>query len=670
MTTPPVKSLSFLLRRCSGRPDDFTRLLAALALLGAALILARGVVYGPGMHWDSISYISIAWNLLNGNGYANLYPEGTYALWPPLYPLLLTAASFGVLDPQDVAGPLNAIIFGLTIFFAGQYLRPRLQHPFLVFGACIALTLSIPLTRIAAYALSEPLFILFTLLALMQANRFLDGGQRSALIWAAVFTGLALLTRYVGLVLIVALLPALLLRPVVTWRQRLRDGAVYALIALPPVVLWMLTNWLLVGYLTGPRLPPNHTFPTALYAMLSDLSRWPLLLPEGMGPGRPVAAFLTGIILLSLIGAVGVLAIRLTRTGAETPARAAGRSFALAAALALAYLAGILGGAMVSQVDPFCCRMTAPAYLPLLLAAVFALDRFLVWAKERQSGERPGKMPGLSARFHLPQKMAALTRWPNLLLYALVLWLLAQAALNFQEIRQANAGYGKDFAGSRWAHSEVLAYVREHFSAGTIISPSPVFALYTDNRSYVYLSPGLAAARQKVDRAADGDWVLWFHNLPGFSYGPARLAALPGLEPVAELSDGLIFRVNRVYDPAAAWRAEYQAITAAEPARRAAFNLYRQQNKLFYAKEPCAATDTQPQFFLHLFPKEPNDLPARDRPRGFAMQDFAFDRHGIRRGGKCLATVWLPDYPISRIETGQYAPDGGIVWESNFPVPE
>ena len=180
----------------------------------------------------------------------------------------------------------------------------------------------------------------------------------------------------------------------------------------------------------------------------------------------------------------------------------------------------------------------------------------------------------------------------------------------------------------------------------------------------------MAAARQKVDRAADGDWVLWFHNLPGFSYGPARLAALPGLEPVAELSDGLIFRVNRVYDPAAAWRAEYQAITAAEPARRAAFNLYRQQNKLFYAKEPCAATDTQPQFFLHLFPKEPNDLPARDRPRGFAMQDFAFDRHGIRRGGKCLATVWLPDYPISRIETGQYAPDGGIVWESNFPVPE
>lgn len=93
-----------------------------------------------------------------------LTAPGNYDIQPPLYPLLLTAVSFGVFDPKDADGPLNAAIFGLTIFFAGQYLRRRLQHPFLVIGACITLMLSIPLTRIAAYALSEPLFILFTIL--------------------------------------------------------------------------------------------------------------------------------------------------------------------------------------------------------------------------------------------------------------------------------------------------------------------------------------------------------------------------------------------------------------------------------------------------------------------------------------------------------------------------
>ncbi len=48
---------------------------------------------------------------------------------------------------------------------------------------------------------------------------------------------------------------------------------------------------------------------------------------------------------------------------------------------------------------------------------------------------------------------------------------------------------------------------------------------------------------------------------PRLQLRPTQLAALPGLEPVVELSDGLIFRVNRAYNPAAALRAEYRAST-------------------------------------------------------------------------------------------------------------
>lgn len=117
----------------------------------------------------------------------------------------------------------------------------------------------------------------------MQIDRFLDSGQRSALIGAAVFTALALLTRYVGVVLLVAMLPALLLlRPAFPWRQWLWTGAVYGLIALPPLALWMLSNRLLVGHWTGARMPPQYDFPNALYHTLSDLSRcsWPPSLPS------------------------------------------------------------------------------------------------------------------------------------------------------------------------------------------------------------------------------------------------------------------------------------------------------------------------------------------------------------------------------------------------------
>ena len=96
--------------------------------------------------------------------------------------MLLAAASLYVLDPHDVAGPLNAAIFGLTIFAVGHCLRRYLRHSFLAVGAGLAAMLSIPLASLAAAAITEPLFIRLLTLALAQTARFLDGGSgRSAI---------------------------------------------------------------------------------------------------------------------------------------------------------------------------------------------------------------------------------------------------------------------------------------------------------------------------------------------------------------------------------------------------------------------------------------------------------------------------------------------------------
>lgn len=85
-----------------------------------------------------------------------------YLHWPPLYPMLLAAASFGILDPYAVAGPLNAAIFGLSIFAVGSCLRRYLRHRFLVIGACLAVMLSLPLTGIAAADLAAPFLLHIT----------------------------------------------------------------------------------------------------------------------------------------------------------------------------------------------------------------------------------------------------------------------------------------------------------------------------------------------------------------------------------------------------------------------------------------------------------------------------------------------------------------------------
>ena len=157
------------------RPDGFTLLLAGLGLLGAALVLAREVSYGVGLEWDAINYIGVARSLLAGNGFAQI--DGSiYNAFPPLYPLLLAGASLGIFDPWAVAGPLNAALFGLTVFIVGMYLRRRLQSRLLTLWCCLALALAWPLLEVAHYAWSELPFILFTTLALMQSERLLSRG--------------------------------------------------------------------------------------------------------------------------------------------------------------------------------------------------------------------------------------------------------------------------------------------------------------------------------------------------------------------------------------------------------------------------------------------------------------------------------------------------------------
>ena len=147
------------------QPGCFRLLAIAFSALGAALILAREATYGVALFWDSIYYISVARNLLEGEGLTTLFGHAL-TVWPPLYPMLLAVSSVFVFDPHDVAGPLNAIIFGATVFVVGQYLQQRLALKIIALWGCLAVVLSVPLAWMASWALSESLFILLVTLAI------------------------------------------------------------------------------------------------------------------------------------------------------------------------------------------------------------------------------------------------------------------------------------------------------------------------------------------------------------------------------------------------------------------------------------------------------------------------------------------------------------------------
>ena len=109
-------------------------------------------------------------------------------------------------------------------------------------------------------------------------------------------------------------------------------------------------------------------------------------------------------------------------------------------------------------------------------------------------------------------------------------------------------------------------------------------------------------------------------------------------------------------------RADYAALSAANPVARDYFDLYWRDSRLLYLRENCAAADTAAGFFLHIIPEDVAALPAEQRAAGFANLDFAFAQRGAHFDGKCLVTVSLPDYPIKEMRTGQYVPEQGDLW--------
>ena len=160
------------------------------------------------MWWDAVYYITVARSLLAGDGLVGLggVPLTTQ---PPMYPALLAGGGglFGI-DPYAVAGPLNAVIFGLTVLVAGWWLRRRLHSRFLWLWGCFSIALALPLADMASHALSESAFILFVTLSLTQIDAHLDGGGRASLMRAAAFSAAACLTRYMGASMILAVVPA------------------------------------------------------------------------------------------------------------------------------------------------------------------------------------------------------------------------------------------------------------------------------------------------------------------------------------------------------------------------------------------------------------------------------------------------------------------------------
>ena len=690
------------------RPDTFTLLLAALSALGVALVMAREITYGVALHWDSIQYIAGARNLLAGEGYSGI-SGSPVTWWPPLYSLLLATASLGTWDPLDVAGPVNAAVFGLTIFVVGRYLRQRLGSRFLVVWACLAVTLSVPLADLASWAMSDPLFILLTTLALVRIDQFLTDGKRSSLVWAAVFSALAWLTRNMGVVLPVLVGLLLLFQPGTPLIRRARRIAVFSLIAALPTALSVVKSHLLAGdiiYAAVDRYWVDYDLSIILRQVLDALYEHWLYLDQDMAlwPSfefLPAASALLLVVAL-LSASVGWIFARISHERHITLLTGAHYVFG---GFAVVYFVLLITAVMLEYTwDGVQARYLAPLYIPLLVAAVVALDRLLVPVHDRRregvegggEGNQPVAASGVRGRFEIQRPLAAVLK------VVLSLWALGQVVPNVDKIIRANTGdLDLFFSGPHWASSETLRWLRENPIGPVVYSTEPAVVYLHNGRPGSYWDlPGscsdvphddlyycLSGTRQEQLRrwladVPDGTHVVWFYNWYNsrqFDYSAADMRGSSDFKPVAEMADGVIFKIDRSYTPRpGSPLSVYESIVSGgfgEPVLRSTFDIHLEGTTLTYLKEPCVAEDVAAKFFLHVVPRNEADLSAVSRryQSNFNNLDFTFSQKGAIWDGKCLGVVTLPDYEIARISTGQFIRDPGgskRPWEVQIPVTE
>lgn len=275
-----------------------------LALL-AGLSVLYTTPWGTGTGFDQGTYIGAARNLLAGRGLT--IPWGIAAgqpltHFPPLFPVLLALGGTLGPDPWVIARYLNAGLRSIDVALCA-FLAWRLSPvPASALLAAFLLLCSVHMEFVFGSAWSEPLFLALALTSLYALASAQSSGSRLALVAAGVFAGAAVMTRYVGLTLL--LTAALVLwRSKAGMRARLLNVATFGVLVGLPLVLWLVRNDVVAGNLVGNRSPGWHApsvehFTTGLFTLL-----------DWIVPSTVAARFVTPEGLVTVAGVVVIVAL-------------------------------------------------------------------------------------------------------------------------------------------------------------------------------------------------------------------------------------------------------------------------------------------------------------------------------------------------------------------------
>ena len=391
--------------------------LVLVAFLGAAHVLIRTAVYGIEHriehHYDARVYMEYAESLAAGDGFLReLKFEKDYLLqWPPLFPVVLAFFRLPGIELAEAGRYLNAISFGLIILIASHWLYRHIRSRLIVAGASVVVMISYPLPRISSHILTETLFILVTLLALVQIESFLSGRTaKTGFLLSIVLSASAPLIRWIGVTVIFTGILLILTRqgtPPPRARVRWKHAAFYGAASLLPLALWLTRNQTLSGTLTGPRedIGTGQSLWDTLSQFGDILYKWTFVL---QGPGWLGVCLWAVAALIVLKAAILFTSRRTTVVGSDNSTVRSAFPFA---AFAIVYSVALIVVTPYGIGQYLENRYLSPVYVPVVMAVAVWLDRSMLTAYQSSGISVCKSLNGWEMRYDKSSGPIAVMKW-------------------------------------------------------------------------------------------------------------------------------------------------------------------------------------------------------------------------------------------------------------------
>lgn len=359
-----------------------TLLLLFSAVVGMALV-AYSTSLGPGVGGDATIYITSARNLLGGRGLGLIEADGSFRLlpyFPPGYPLALSLLGLSGLDLVPLSRWLNVLLFGGLVILSGKILFSATSKHSVAFLGSLLFALSPVLVPVSSWAMSEPLALLLGFGSLWFVVKALKQGEiTAALVLSGLLSGLAILTRYNAAAFGITGGLFLLFSGKLPRLKRLLRSALFAVLSLLPVGIWLWVDLHLTASVSSRRIELPVNLGNALLDFWKDfqnsLQFW--LLPDSWVYTPRLPAVLMNLLVPAGLAAILVWYLvwvaRFTKRGDE---KAEARTWIpLLAVFSLVFLVvTVLVKFTTYPPITINVRMLSPMHVSLLLLVLLLLE--------------------------------------------------------------------------------------------------------------------------------------------------------------------------------------------------------------------------------------------------------------------------------------------------------